>query len=125
MLLEILRLLVVTGLLVILPGFLLVNAVFRPGRLTWLERAYMSLAGGILLLILVGVVLGFLPHGSRGFFQTTATGSPNVEFATLAVSVVLFSVGIQRGAYPRLARRFPRLAAPDAKWLTRAPKPGR
>jgi uncharacterized membrane protein len=119
MLLELLRLALVTGLLVVLPGFLLVSAVFTPGRLTRLEKAYMSVAGGILLLVLVGVVLGFLPHGQRGFFQTTATGSPNVELVTLALSLVLFSIGLQRGAFPRLARRFPRLAAPDAKWRVR------
>lgn len=113
MLLELLRLLVVTGLLVLLPGFLLVNAVFPPGKatkITLLERSYVAVAGGILLLVLVGVVLGLLPHGTRGFFQTMATGVPYVELAMLAVSLVLFSVGLQRGAYPRLARRFPQLA---------------
>ncbi len=109
---------VVAAFLVVLPGVLLVNAAFPPGRLSRLERGYLSVAGGVLLLILVGVVLGLFPHGDRGFFQTAATGLPNVEIATLAVSLVLFHLGLQRGAYPNIARRFPRLTAPDARFFS-------
>ena len=115
--LGLLRLVLVLALLVLLPGAILVNALFPPPRstLTRLERGYLAVAGGILLLMLVGVVLGLLPGGERGHFRTLATGAPTVELALLAVSVLLFWVGLQRGAYPRVAARFPRLAQPDAR----------
>jgi hypothetical protein len=110
-------LLFVTLLMVALPGWLLVNAAFPPRRsqLSWVERGYLSLAGGALLLILVGVVLGLLPHGRRGYFETFATGMPNVELALLGASALLFYVGLLRGAYPWVAARFPRLLSPDGK----------
>lgn len=112
MLAEILRLLLVVGLFVALPGWLLVNAAFPPGRsqIRGIERAYLSLSGGILLLILVSVVLGFLPGSDgHGFFQTLGTGMPNVELAMIGASLLLGYVGLQRGAYPRVAARFPNL----------------
>jgi hypothetical protein len=110
MLLEALRLVLVVGLVVALPGFLLVQAAFPPGRkqLSGFERSYLSAVGGILLVILVGVTLGFLPHGERGFFSTAATGFPHVELWLAIVSGALFWIGLQRGAYPRLAARFPK-----------------
>ena len=108
-------LVLVTLLLVALPGWLLVNAAFPPRRvaLPWFERAYLALGGGALQLILAGVVLGLIPHGKTGFFETLATGAPNVELAVLGVSVLMFYVGLLRGAYPRIAARFPRLVAPE------------
>lgn len=114
--LELLRLTLAVGLLVALPGWLLVNALFPPGRarLGWMERGYLSLAGGVLVLVLVGVLLGLLPHDGTGYFQTLATGLPNVELATLAVSGLLFYVGLLRGAYPRVAARYPHLLDPQA-----------
>lgn len=118
LLLTLLRLTLAVGLLVVLPGWLLVNAVFPPHRrkLSWLERGYMVLAGGGLVLILVGCILGLLPHaGSVGFYQTAATGLPNVELATVAACILLGYVGLARGAYPRLAQRWPRLLNPEAK----------
>ena len=117
MLLEVLRLALALVLLVVLPGVALVNALFPGPRstLTRLERGYLAVAGGILLLMLVGIILGFLPSGDgRGWFRTFATGFPNVEVATLLVTGALFWVGVQRGAYPRLAARYPRLAASPA-----------
>lgn len=111
MLLDLLRLLLVVGLLVVLPGWLLVNAAFPPGRTSvrGLERAYLCVGGGILVLILVGVLLGFLPHGKHGFFSTLGTGMPNVELAMLGVCLLFGYVGLQRGAYPRVAARYPQL----------------
>ena len=113
MLLELLRLALALALLVVLPGVVLVNALFPAprSRLTRLERGYLAVAGGILLLMLVGIVLGFLPHGSRGWFRTAASGFPLVEIVTLAATALLFWVGLVRGAYPRLAARYPRLVA--------------
>ena len=104
MLAELVRLALVVGLLVVLPGVLLVNAVLPPGRssVRGLERAYLSVAGGALLLMLVGVVLGFLPHSGQGYFETLATGMPSVELAMIAVCVLLGYVGLRRGAYPRV-----------------------
>jgi uncharacterized membrane protein len=95
---EIARLVVAAALLVALPGFLLVQAAFPPprSRLSWTERAS------------VGVALGLLPHGERGFFQTAATGVPFVEVAMVLVCLGLLKVGLDRGAYPALAARLPR-----------------
>lgn len=117
MLLELLRLALALVLLVLLPGYLLVNALFPAprSRLTGLERGYLTVAGGILLLMLLGLVLGFLPGPGRGWFQSLATGAPFVELATLAACAGLFVVGLRRGAYPRLSARFPRLAAPPGR----------
>lgn len=115
MLLEALRLFVALLLLVALPGWLLVRALFpAQGSLTRWQQAYLVPAGGILVLMLLGIVLGFLPRaGSRGHFQSLATGGmPNVELAVVAASLVLFWVGAHRGAYPRASARFPALAAP-------------
>ena len=108
MILEALRLALVVGALVALPGFLLVQAAFPPDRssLSRGERGYFSVVCGILVVIFVGVVLGFLPHGQRGYFSTVATGFPHVEVALLVVSGGLFFVGLRRGAFPRLEARF-------------------
>jgi uncharacterized membrane protein len=116
MLVDLLRLLLVAGLLVVLPGWLLVNALFPRGRssVQGLERGYLVVGGGILVLILVGVLLGFIPHTGTGYFQTMAVGFPHVELAMLAVSLLLAYMGLQRGAYPRVAARYPRLLSPDA-----------
>lgn len=124
MLLEVARLLLVTALLVALPGYLLVNALF-PARhaLRPLERAYLVASSGTLLLITVGVVLGLLPHGDEGHFRTLLTGAPNLELAVLAASLVLLWIGLHRGAYPRLAARFPKLLA-MAPGAAKAPRRG-
>jgi uncharacterized membrane protein len=116
MLVELVRLLLVAGLLVVLPGWLLVNALFPRHRshLRGLERGYMVVGGGVLVLILVGVLLGLIPHARTGFFQTMAVGFPHVELAMLAVSLLLGYVGLQRGAYPRVAARYPRLLGVEA-----------
>lgn len=115
MLLEALRLALAFLLLVALPGYLLVRAIFpKRESLPVAQQVYLVIAGGILVLASVGIVLGFLPHtGGRGAFQSIATGGmPNVELATLGVSLVLFWVGAARGAFPRVSARYPRLVAP-------------
>lgn len=115
MLVETLRFVVVGALLVVVPGFFLVQATFPPGRgsgLTRPERAFLSVSLGIVLLMLIGLLLGFLPHeeGQDGHYGSLANGgAPNMEMILLALSALLFYVGIARGAYPRLTARFPKL----------------
>lgn len=113
MLLEALRLILALALLVALPGLLLTNALFPRGSVVrGAARVYMVVAGGLLALMLVGSVLGLLPHGKTGWFQMLAMGGmPNVELAMLALCALLFWIGLLRGAYPRLAARYPRLAS--------------
>lgn len=120
-LLELLRLALALALLVVLPGVALVNALFPQGVVRGAARLSVALSGGLLLLALVGSILGLLPHGGSGWFRTLATGAPFVEAAVLAVTVLLLYVGLARGAYPRVAARFPRLVNADA----RAPQPPR
>lgn len=113
MLLEALRLTLALALLVVLPGFLLANALF-PSRtvVRGAARVYLVLGGGLLVLMLVGGVLGLLPHGDQGWFQSlTMGGMPTVELAMLGTCGLLFWVGLHRGAYPRLAARYPSLAS--------------
>lgn len=113
MVLETLRILLVGALLVLVPGFLLVQALMPPARTTLRapERAFLSLVAGFVLVTLVGLVLGFLPHaeGEDGLYSTAMQGAPNAELALLALSALLFYVGLVRGAYPRLTARFPQL----------------
>lgn len=118
MLFEALRLALAFLLLIALPGYLLVRALFPArGSLPPAQQVYLGLAGGVLLLATVGIVLGFLPHAAgRGAFQSIATeGMPNVELASFGVCLVLFWIGAARGAYPRVAARYPRLVAPWVK----------
>lgn len=114
MILEAIGVTLATGILIVLPGWLLTNALFPDrSKLSGAERAYVTLAGGIFLLMLVGCILGFLPHGGRGALQSLATGGlPNVEVAMIAASLGLLWIGVHRGAYPDFAARFPRLASP-------------
>lgn len=114
MLLEAIGITLATGILIVIPGWLLVNALFPDrAKLAGAERIYVTLAGGILLLMLVGSILGFLPHGDKGALQSFPTGGlPNVEVAMIAASLGLLWAGVHRGAYPGFSARYPRLAAP-------------
>ena len=107
MLFTLLRVILVAALLVTLPGVLLVNALLPPGkaRLRRSERALLAFAGGVFLMMLVGVVLGSLPHGDKGIF-----GPWTVAAGVVLASVALLVVGARRGAYPRLVARWPQLA---------------
>lgn len=107
MLFTLLRVIVVAALFVALPGLLLVNALLPPGktRLRRSERALLAFAGGLFLMMLVGVVLGSLPHGEHGLF-----GPLMVAAGVAAASAGLFVAGARRGAYPALVARWPQLA---------------
>ena len=118
MFLQALGLVLALGFFVALPGWLLLKALFpRPGSLGGIERFFLVVAGGMLVTMSVGILLGFLPHGDhRGALQSIATrGMPNVELAMIGVCVVLFAVGVRRGAFPTFAARFPRLSRMWAK----------
>lgn len=108
MLWTVLRIVLTVALVVLLPGYLLLQAALPPRamRYSWTQQLYLAAAGGVLLVTLVGVILGRLPHGEKGYFSTFATGSPNAELALIGISVALFFVGYQRGNYPRLWARF-------------------
>lgn len=110
MLLDALRFAVVVALVVLVPGFLLVQAAFPPRKasLTVVERTYLACAGGLLLVALVGVTLGLLP--GPGLFSTSATGFPHVEVALGGLCALLAWVGASRGAFDGWFR-----------WRTRAP----
>lgn len=120
MILEALRLVLALAFLVILPGWLLLRALWPAPRTPGpAERAYLIPASGVLLLMLIGIVLGFLPHaGSRGHLQSLALGGmPNVELSMLGTCLLLTWIGLQRGAHPWLAARLP------TSWRARASAP--
>lgn len=111
--LDVLGVLVAIVLVIALPGWLLARALFpRVDSLRPSERFFLATAGGILVTMTVGILLGFLPHGEgRGFLQSIPTrGMPYVEVAMIAVCAGLFAVGLRRGAYPGFAKRYPRFA---------------
>lgn len=124
MILEALGLLLATGLLVVLPGFLLSYALFpRKEQLTTSERVYLTFAGGMLVLMSIAIVLGFLPHGSRGHLQSLATGGmPNVEIASIAADLGLTWIAMRRGAFASLAAKLP--TSWRARATPRPPEPG-
>lgn len=109
MLLEALRTALAAFFLVILPGLLLSYALFpKSSDLKSSERTYLAIAGGMLLLMSVALVLGFLPHAGRGALQSSAIqGMPNVELGMIGVTVGLGWVALRRGALPRLAALLP------------------
>lgn len=117
-------LVLVVALVVLLPGYLLLQATIptRDTRYSWTQQLYMAAAGGVLLVTLVGVILGLLPHEDRGYFSTIATGSPNVEVALAVVSVGLFYVGLHRGSYPRISARFFKKRLPQPEGPAQAAK---
>lgn len=96
--LGILRLALAIALLIVVPGVLLVNALFPRTRMSSIERGYLAVASGLLLLMLVGVTLGSLPENFSLFAPLP------VAVVMVAASMGLFWVGLQRGAYPRLRR---------------------
>lgn len=120
---EALRVLFALALAVALPGWLLCRALFpQRGALRPAEIVYVSLAGGVLILMLIGSVLGFLPHGSKGHFQSLAThGMPSVELGLLAAMAALAGIALWRGAFPRVAAMVGFRAQPRE---ARLPQPG-
>ncbi len=103
----------------LLPGWLLVNALFpRKGELDREYDALYRITLGIVLSIAVTVLWGFFLN-ALGVNPATGPGdinAPNIAAGLIGLSVAFFVVGWWRGAYPWMARIHPS--------LTRVPKPG-
>jgi hypothetical protein len=116
------------ALIAFLPGFLLVKALFprRPGEdFDGVMQLFMSVTLSVVLTILVGTTLGFLPHGDgRGYFQGSETGAPFIELSLGALSLALFVAALYRGAFPRLSKKLGlRVPAPPADAALVQPAP--
>lgn len=116
------------ALIFLLPGYFLVKAVFPRERLSEDFHGplvlFLSVSMSLVITILVGSVLGFLPKpagAEKGFFQGAATGFPYIELALVGVTVLLALVAAVRGAFPFLrSRRAPR-AEPEPDGLEDGP----
>jgi uncharacterized membrane protein len=94
--------------LLFLPGFCLVQALFpRKNELSeeedWLYRIVLSVVLSIVISIFLSFVLSQLGTDSstgKGYFTTI-----NIIISLSAISVVLFIIGVMRGAYPPLYTR--------------------
>jgi hypothetical protein len=103
---------VVGGLLLLLflPGFFLLQALFPRRRWFGPFHAFalpaFSVLASLVILVLVGAVLGFLPGGTggKGWFQGSQTGAPILETTLGALTVILFAAAWARGAFPLLSR---------------------
>ncbi|MHB8586038.1 MAG: hypothetical protein ACYDDF_09445, partial [Thermoplasmatota archaeon] len=85
------------------PGYLLYRMVMPQERirdpLTFVKMLVLSILFSIAAVSVLGVALGFIPHGSTGFFAPLW-----VVLGITAMSVAFFWVGLRRGAYPHLRR---------------------
>lgn len=88
----------------LLPGWLLLRAVWPHERVrdpfSFLRALVLAVGLSIAVTIVVGSILGFLPHGETGLF--TPAG---IAVGLLVASGALFAWGVRRGAFPRLSRR--------------------
>jgi uncharacterized membrane protein len=85
------------------PGFFLAKVIFPKDRirdpLTAIKILVLSVCLSIAITSVVGVLLGFLPHGTTGFFAPIFVG-----LALVAVSGGLLVWGWKRGAYGHVSR---------------------
>ena len=112
MALEIIQLIFGILLIFVLPGTMLIKAMFpRPGEL---DEEYngiyvlaLGMATSICLTILAGFVLGSLPvrDDGTGYFDR-----PLIIGSLLGMTIVFFLIGWWRGAYPWLGLLHPKLA---------------
>lgn len=122
---------IVGGLLLLffLPGYFLLQALFPRRR--WfgpfhpLALPTMSVFTSVVLLVLVGSLLGFLPGGigGKGWFQGSHTGAPVLEVVFGALSLLLFGIAALRGAFPLLTgrgrQRLAQKVVPTNEWVER------
>lgn len=109
---EILRIIFGILLIFVLPGWMLIKAMFpRPGELdeeyNTLYVLTLGMATSVCLTILVGFVLGSMPlqDDGTGWFDT-----PYLVAGLVGLTVVFFVLGWWRGAYPWLGLLHPSLA---------------
>ncbi len=112
MALEILRIILGILLIFVLPGTMLIKAMFpRPGEL---DEEYngiyvlaLGMATSICLTILVGFVLGSLPvkDDGTGWFD-----APLITGSLVALTIIFFAIGWWRGAYPWMGLVHPKMA---------------
>jgi uncharacterized membrane protein len=103
--LGLLRILFAMLILLFLPGFLLVQALFpKKNELSeeddWLYRIVLS----VVLSIVIAIILAFI-ISSLGVDSDTGKGyftALNIVISLLVISAALFVIGVLRGAYPRI-----------------------
>jgi ubiquitin len=108
MVLEAIRVVAALVLLLFLPGFVLVQALFpRRNELDenddLLYRLVLSVSLSIVISIIIGFILGSLginPDTDRGYFQT-----PYIIGSLGIFTSLLFLLGLYRGAYPMILKR--------------------
>lgn len=105
----------------VLPGYFLVKALFGKARLSadfhGVTVAFLSIVMSVVVTILVGSGLGFLPKPAaweKGWFQGAATGAPILEIALAGVTLLFAAVALARGAFPRVTRGLSKSAAADS-----------
>ena len=111
MALEILRIIGGILLIFVLPGTMLIKAMFpRPGEL---DEEYngiyvlaLGMATSICLTILVGFVLGSITPGEDGGYLT----APLITGSMVSLTISFFIIGWWRGAYPWMGLVHPKLA---------------
>jgi hypothetical protein len=110
--LEVLRIIFGLLLIFVLPGTMLIKAMFpRPGELdeeyNGLYVLTLGMATSVCLTILVGFVLGSLPvrDSGKGWFD-----APFITASLVALTLVFFAIGWWRGAFPWLGLLDKRLA---------------
>lgn len=109
------------ALLFVLPGYLLLQALFPQRR--WFGPFHaiavptLSVVTSVAILVVVGTVLGFLPGGpgDKGWFQGNQSGAPVLEIVLGALSFMLLGVAVWRGAFPLL-----RAGRPYDGWTERS-----
>ena len=113
MVLEALRIVLGLLLIFVLPGTMLIKAMFpRPGELdeeyNGLYVITLGMATSVCLTILVGFVLGSMPvraSTDKGYFD-----APFIVLSLVLVTVVFFAIAWWRGAFPWLGLVHKRLA---------------
>jgi heme/copper-type cytochrome/quinol oxidase subunit 2 len=106
--LGLLRLLFAILILLFVPGFLLVQALFpKKNELSeeddWLYRIVLSVVLSIVIAIILAFVISSLGEDEdtgKGYFTAL-----NITVSLLVISAVLFAIGVLRGAYPVIYTR--------------------
>lgn len=94
---------VALALILVLPGFFLVKAIWPRHRFSRdfhaLTVFFLSVVLSVSVTILATGVLAFLPGGR---FTGAATGAPRIEATLAALTLVFAFAALARGAFPRV-----------------------